>query len=95
LKKIDKAANDILIFIDTTDKKELEMKIETNSQDESLLLNCHESYHSSMLEENLRISNVLSPKAPFLGAKASYLPEFTLVLDMDDTLLFCDQEDQN
>ena len=30
-------------------------------------------------------------QGPFLPPKASYLPKYTLVLDMDDTLLFCDQ----
>lgn len=33
----------------------------------------------------------MSLKGPFLPPKASYLPPYTLVLDMDDTLLFCDQ----
>ena len=44
-----------------------------------------------MIGENLRITSEASLKGPFLPPKASYLPKNTLVLDMDDTLLFCDQ----
>lgn len=61
-----KAVNDNLIFIDTTDKKEIEMKIEMNSDDESLLLNCHESYHE-LKGDNLRVAtSAMSMKVPFL-----------------------------